>query len=364
METLAKHTITSMRIGTVRSVYPRLHGKNSRLSYHGYGPTINAVELTTDLGAKGWGEYRGDLANIVGKNLSEVFDPNNGVTDEAYLPFDIALHDLAGVILGISVAEMLNKKAFAYAVVYDGAIYMNDIIPENRPQGIQAILRDCAHDYAQGYRIMKIKIGRGGKWMAPDEGLKRDIEVTNEVAAQHPDVRIMVDGNDAFTPETMIEYLKGVKCPIYWIEEPFREERSANQTLKEYLRFERPGTLIADGESRPDIPQLLSLGEEKLVDVIQPDIIGYGFTPWRKLLEECQRRGILASPHAWGNALKTIYCAHLAAAYPFHIPCVEGILGVTNGADVSAYGFENGIMHLPRASGFGVELEYLSESKP
>jgi L-alanine-DL-glutamate epimerase-like enolase superfamily enzyme len=66
--------------------------------------------------------------------------------------------------------------------------------------------------------------------------------------------------------------------------------------------------------------------------------------------------GCLASPHAWGDVIKTHYCAHLCAAFGLNIPCVEAVLGETEGVDHSGYTLKNGIMTLPDRPGFGMEL--------
>lgn len=148
---------------------------------------------------------------------------------------------------------------------------------------------------------------------------------------------------------------------IFWFEEPFREEEEQNRLLKTYLQKKRPRTLIADGESMTDIPLLRDLAKKGLLDVWQPDVCGYGFTKWRTLMKEISENGWLASPHAWGNVTKTHYCAHLAAAYPHHIPCVEAVLGTIEGIDFSDYRLERGVVQIPDKPGFGMELVWASE---
>ncbi len=127
-----------------------------------------------------------------------MFDPASGILCDALTPFDLALHDLAGMILALPVARMIRPEADLKARVYDGAIYMNDIIPEDHPQGIAAILDDCAQDWALGHRMFKIKIGRGYKWMTHDEGMDRDVELLHLIHQQHPGAALMVDANNGF----------------------------------------------------------------------------------------------------------------------------------------------------------------------
>ena len=368
-KTLSQHKIDKVFFFRFRARYPRLHGKNARLSYHGFGGEVTVARLYTDQGACGWGEISTSLAEaraaaerVTGKCLTDVFSAGTGILDVALKALDIPLHDLAGVILGIPVSRMIRESASPRIRVYDGAIYMNDIIPEDRPQGVGQVLSDCAYDYALGHRTLKIKIGRGSIWMEHDAGLARDIEVVRRIHEAFPDAGLMVDANDGYSVEDAVAFLEGIgDAPLVWFEEPFREEEGANRRLRAYLDVSRPGTLIADGESMTDIPLLRDLAGKGLLDVWQPDVCGYGFTAWRTLMREIEEKGYLASPHAWGNVVKTHYCAHLAAAYPHHIPCIEAVLGDSEGVDYGGYALLNGIMTLPEKPGFGMDLIWAPE---
>ncbi len=366
---LSQHKIDKVSFYRFRARYPRLHGKNARLSYHGFGGEVTVAKVCTDQGACGWGELSDSLQDaraaaerITGKCLTDIFSAGTGILDDTLKALDIPLHDLAGVILGLPVSRMISESASPKIRVYDGAIYMNDIIPEDRPQGVEQVLADCAYDYALGHRTLKIKIGRGSIWMEHDAGLARDIEVVRRIHEAFPDAGLMVDANDGYSVEDAIAFLEGIgDAPLVWFEEPFREEEKADRALREYLDVHRPRTLIADGESMTDIDLLHDLAAKGLLDVWQPDVCGYGFTAWRKLMKEIEEKGYLASPHAWGNVVKTHYCAHLAAAYPHHIPCIEAVLGEAEGVDYGGYELHNGIMTLPDRPGFGMDLIWAPE---
>ena len=368
---LSSHIIAKIEYYAPRARYPRLHGFNARLGYHGFGGTVEVAKIITDQGMSGWASLcrRVDVARqmeskLLGKRLTDVFDPEAGILDDELLPFDIALHDLAGRILGIPVCHMLNPNAGNRTPVYDAAIYMNDLIPEDRPYGFDKVLQDCADDYAKGYRAMKIKIGRSNQWMEHDAGLKRDIEIVRAVARRFPDVVLMVDANDGYSLEDCFAFLEGIgDVRLYWLEEPFRENVEGFTKLREFMDRHCPATLIADGESRPEFPLLFELAERGLLDIWMPDICDYGFTPWRKLYPQLVKKGYLASPHAWGQRLKTYYSAHFAVAYPHNTPYVEGVLGCTEGVDDSGYKFANGILEIPHLPGFGMELMWAPELK-
>lgn len=362
---LSYHKISQIRTLKIRNKYPRLIGKNAFRGEHGYGEEFLIKELWTDQGAKGWGLFQGNILNpdqksdalLLGRKVSELFHPAVGVTHGSVLAYDFALHDLAGRILQVSVSTMLGAKGEGLVGCYDGAILMDDLSPDENQRGIRQVIEECTADYALGYRDFKLKIGRAPLWMDWDQGLKRDIQVTRLVREAFPEAKLMVDANSVYTLEKMKQYVDGVAdCGLYWIEEPFIEEREDDRRLKEYLNEHSPGTMIADGEADPQVEKLIFMAEEGILDVIQMDIAGYGFTNWRKLLPELERKKIKISPHNWGLKIKTHYTAALAAAYE-GVPIIEGILDETEGVDFSGYQLREGMIKIPGSPGFGMELE-------
>jgi L-alanine-DL-glutamate epimerase-like enolase superfamily enzyme len=356
MAELHAHRIARIEHAELRSHYPRTIGKNSHLDSHGSGPATPIALIHTDQGAVGWGLTTASTpsSGIIGRRVGELFDPAQGVIVEAALPLDFALHDLAGVILNQPVYRMLGATAAQAVPCYDGAIYMDDLDPEDAPRGIDIVLEHCAHDYALGYRAFKLKIGRGYRWMDGENGLRRDIEVTRAVRERYPDCDILVDANDGYSGEGFLLYLDGVvDCRLFWIEEPFRETREDLLRLRRYLDKKSPETLIADGELRPDIPLLLDLAREKLLDVLLMDIVGLGLTPWRRLMPTLKEMGIQASPHAWGVPLKTLYTAQLAAGLG-NVVTVEGVPGTAAAIDCTGYRLEEGLLYVPDAPGWGI----------
>src|SRR5690606_19437717 len=214
---LAYHTIKAVTFGHVRMQYPRFVGKNARLDVHGFGPRIDICTISTDKGAKGWASLRGGrehaqrmLPELIGKKLSDVFQIAVGITDDRYLPFDIALHDLAGVALNKPVYALLGRDTPYTTKYYSGMIYFDDLEPAHAPGGIDKVLDECRYDYEFGYRQYKLKIGRSHRWMSQKDGLARDIAVTKAVVEAFPDCDTLVDGNTSFTVNEFIEYLTGI----------------------------------------------------------------------------------------------------------------------------------------------------------
>lgn len=360
---LSQHTIDSVVFSRVKLNYPRLVGKNAKLDLHGNGPDLDICVIRTDQGAMGWASLRGSkkdaeqlVPQLIGKKVSELFLPKQGTLLGKNIAFDMALHDLAGVILQKPVYEMLGRKEPFITKYYSGMIYFDDLEPKDNPAGIDKILEECRFDHGVGYRQFKLKIGRGHKWMPAAEGLQRDIDVTKAVAASFPDCEILVDGNNGFTSDDFIKYLQGVAgIKLFWIEEPFHETFADYKKLREYVQKEKLDTLLADGEADPDQQFLKQLFEQKLLDVQLTDIEGLGFTNWRKMMPELVKTGTQASPHAWGSLLKTNYTAHLAGGLGNTVT-IEGVTSTSDDMDLTAYSIKNGKLIPPNLPGFGMQL--------
>lgn len=356
---LTNHTIASIERLHVSARYPRMIGRNAVLGSHGPGATCRAVILRTTEGAAGWGLVRGELpisGDVLGKRLDQLIDPAIGIIDDSAAWADLALHDLAGVVLSEPVYRMLGARGTWPVPVYDGSIYFDDLDPEGEPRGIDAVLQNVGDGWSAGYRAFKLKIGRGCTWMPAREGLARDVAVTRAVRDAFPTASLLVDGNNGFTIDSLLQYLEQVEdMELFWVEEPFHENQPDLERLREWLTKHNPQTLIADGEYRPNVDEVVHYAREGLVDVLLMDVISYGMTPWRRLYPSLEAFGGSTSPHAWGHPLKTIYAAHVAAGLPGVI-LVEGVPGVMVGVDMSGYTLHNGLLTLPDTPGFGIPL--------
>jgi len=357
---LADQRIQQIETAQILTHYPRTIGRNARLGSHGNGSPTPAVQITLDDGTQGWGVVEGgvpdDVAALVGRPLAEVIDPTVGVIAPEAIRFDLALHDVAARALGVSVASMLGGHGSTSVDLYSGAIYLDDLDPDDSPRGVGVVLENCASDWAAGFRAFKLKVGRGHQWMETEAGMIRDIEVTRAVREVYPDARLLVDANNGWSPEQTVSFLTQVAdCELYWVEEPFHENEAGLGLLRDHLSGTGSATLIADGEFDPDEAQLLELAEAGLLDVMLMDICSYGPTAWRRIMPRLLELGVAASPHAWGKPIKTLYAAQLAAGLG-NVVVVEGVPGTTEGADTSGYSLVDGVLRVPERPGFGIPL--------
>jgi L-alanine-DL-glutamate epimerase-like enolase superfamily enzyme len=363
---LAKHIVDRVEFGYANYHWPRLVGKNGRIGVHGQHKRDAYVQILTDQGAVGWGATRGNLRNkselareLLGKSVDQLIIPEQGIPDSVHEAFDLALHDLAGLILNKPVYELLGAQGLKENLVYSGMIYLDELEPEENPAGIDKVLENCQWDYDYGYRQLKVKIGRSGRWYPHDEGLAMDIRVVNTIYKMFKDkqVDILVDSNDMYSLQDTMDFFKGVEeVPIFWMEEPFVENLEESRQLKKWMRANgREKTYYADGERNPDYPVCEQLAKENTLDVYLPDVVGLGFTPWRKLMPFLKKNNTLASPHAWGSRLKTHYAAHLSAGLG-NVVTLEGVTCESDEIDYGDYPIVNGKLRVSEAPGFGMKL--------
>jgi D-galactarolactone cycloisomerase len=357
--TLADPTITRVDVVALPTHYPRRVGRNARLGSHGTGGESRVAVISTDTRHTGWGLVEGpggDVGDVVGHLLSELVDPATGTRHERHLWLDVALHDLLGVVQDLPVHALLGGRGDRAVEVYDGAIYLDDLDPDDAPRGPQVVLENCCSDAAAGYGGFKLKIGRGHRWMDRAAGDARDVEITRRVREAWPDAKILVDANDGYDLDGFCRYLDAVAdVGLYWVEEPFPDDLGDLAALRRHRDAVSPSTRIAEGETAPDVDALLPVAERHDIDVLLMDVVSYGITRWRRLMPRLADAGVEASPHAWGRPLKTLYAAHMAAGLG-GIPIVEGVPGRTDGVDASGYAFVDGYLTVPDRPGFGLPV--------
>jgi L-alanine-DL-glutamate epimerase-like enolase superfamily enzyme len=360
---LATHKITGGELLEVNYHWPRFVGKNGRIDFHGQYKKSTVLRLFTDQGASGWG-LSGKQAvelmpGLINKKVSELIIPGKGIIPGLNRTFDFALHDLMGVIVNKPVYKLLGARGNRQTPVYSGMIYLDELNPENKIKGFDAVMENCEWDYNFGYRQLKVKIGRSGRWYPHDEGLAKDIEIVKRIHNSFKDrkTQILVDSNDMYTLDDTISFLKGIgDIPLFWVEEPFREEAVNGRSLRKWMNengFSK--TYYADGEANPDYKVCMELGKEGVMDVFLDDIYGKGFTEWIKLMEDLRKLGMLSSPHAWGDRLKTNYIAHIASGLG-NVATIEGVTCLSEDIDYGDYRIENGRIRVSDAPGFGMKL--------
>jgi L-alanine-DL-glutamate epimerase-like enolase superfamily enzyme len=360
---LANHKISHCELLELNYNWPRFVGRNGKRDFHGQNKKCLVLKLHTDQGALGWGLSSKNAESIfpviVNQKVSDLIQPQIGIKSSLDKSVDFALHDLMGVILNKPVFELLANQGTKTTSIYSGMIYLDELNPENKNKGFDTVLENCEWDFNYGYRQLKVKIGRSGRWYSHDDGLKKDIEIVKLIHENFKDrsIEILVDSNDMYTLEDTIKFLEGIgDIPIFWVEEPFVENLDDGRALRNWMDENGfKNTYYVDGEDNPNHEVCLQLGQEQMMDIFLPDIYGLGFTRWIHLQKRLKEIKMLASPHAWGNRLKTNYIAHIAAAFG-NIPTIEGVTCLSDEIDFGNYQIEKGKIKVSEQPGFGMKI--------
>ncbi len=283
------------------------------------------VRVTADDGVVGWGEAYGPpepTAAIVAHVLAPLIlgaDPfdtlplwermygrtrdngRGGMVLHAISAVDIALWDLKGRALGVSVSRLLGGRFRERVQAYATGLYFRP-----RAEFAAELVAEARGYVDEGFRAVKLKVG-----LTP-EANRRHARAVREAIG--PGVALMVDANHAYDAATAIRLGREFeRLDVRWFEEPVIPE-----DIEAYVEVSRALDLpIAGGEaefSRFGFRRLLAA---RAVDIVQPDLTATGgFT-------ECQRVAALASawgvrylPHVCGSAVGLAAALQLVAALP------------------------------------------------
>ncbi len=344
--------------------------RNGRYTYAQSGTVITRVRTDDGIEGIGWAGGQpgadetvfhaalalGPLA--LGLGVSDVerlwermFQPKlygrRGLTNRAMAAIDIAMWDALGKTVGLPVTRLLGGYRERVPTYLAGGYYLEG-------KGLPELQEEMRGKVAAGARYIKMKIG--GAPMAEDVARVRAVR-----EAVGPDIEIMVDANNAYSPLEAIRIAHRLQeLDIYWFEEPVHAEDY------EGLRRVHDATRIpiATGENeytRYGFRDLIACGG---ADILQPDanVLG-GITEFRHIASLASAHNLPNAPH--GSALLHV---HLVAAISNGL-IVEHV--VTEGREERAlmHGHldldAEGLLAPPDTPGLGFTLDeaYLAETR-
>jgi len=326
----------------------------------GHGDTVRdpVIHVVTSGGAEGWGFSRAtedEAARLLGRPLAEAFALPAGST-AAGRPLDLPLWDLAARIADLPLYRLLGARGSRAVTVYDGSIYIDDVGATD-DEAVAIYREEVRIGQAHGHCHFKVKVGRGAYWMPTAAGLARDALVIHTVReAAGPDARVLIDANMANTVNTAVGLLDATRDDrIYWFEEPFYEDRPANERLKAWLRENGLTILVADGEFFPP-DYFWDLVRDGLIDVVQHDFRAMGLSWWLATAERIRPWGALCGPHCWGSLVERFHHAHFAAAVP-HYAMLETAPCTMPGLVDNGWALQGGVLTVPELPGAGFSVE-------
>lgn len=281
------------------------------------------VKITTEDGLVGWGE--GAAASLIDELLAPLViggDPMQraglwermfhalynanifvGLAGSALSAIDIALWDLAGKATGLPAHALLGGKVRNRVAVYaTGLYYTEGEFPDR--------LLDEARSYVeQGFTGMKTKVGG----LTVEEDVRR-VRALREAIG--PDMRLMVDANQAYNATTAIRIgHKLADLDLMWFEEPVNA-----QDMEAYLQVKDALPMaIAGGETLRTRFEFKDYLARRAYDIAQPDIMHCGgITEMARICSMANAYGIQVNPHVWGSPIMIAATLHLTATLP---PC-------------------------------------------
>ena len=221
-----------------------------------------------------------------------------------YAFLDGAMFDLIGKLTGKAAWRLIGDSARDRVETYDGTLYFSDVWFRDR--GVKAVVEEAEEAMKGGYRGIKLKLGRGWKWMDP----KPDSGAMSRwfMRCAKPWARTCGSWWTSIMAIRRNRNVRGACCR--------RRPRTTSTGSKSHSRnrwvytrncarrCRRRGsrTLIADGENVRQSSELAAYIEPKvLVDVLQMDIRTCGLLENAALARRAGPLGAVCIPHNWGS---------------------------------------------------------------
>ena len=375
--------IESVTVTPVPSSYQKELGKNAYIDNIGTQRLEWVVRARSSSGAEGIsianrmmreGSVESMLAHIrgalLGREVDQLLEISDGVVTGAGPGMDrwyrrngwmtILAFDLVGKTRGVSAIDLLGGKKHDSVPAYDTTLYFQDFL--NPKKGAQQVGDEAAKAVADGWQALKLKMGRGGRWMLPEAGMRRDIEVVQSVRESvGPDVKIYVDANFGYDGhlDLLDQYIKEVTpLDIFWLEEMITHDVDGYKAMRESLAKHGSSALLTCGEvDRNPISEVFQdLIDDRLIDGYQPDIVGHGFLGWMDLERQLEGTGVRTIPHNFGNGCFGSYASIVWGA------ASETYVSLEDERNLPHYltplpEFTNGAYAPPTEPGLGVDID-------
>lgn len=374
----AEARITKITLATVQGRFHKFVAMNSYdKAPKGHTYTNTLVRIATDQDVEGVGvmayalpdkAFHAALRQLVGRDPATLYQfQDSRITDRAdshrellarYKHLDGPLFDLIGKLRGVPCWKLMGEAVRDKTDLYDGTLYFSDIWFRDR--GARAVVEEVLEAQKMGYPAVKIKVGRGSKWMEAEEGLRRDIEVLRAVReAVGPELKINADANNGYRGDydRAWRLLEGSKAAdLHFIEELFPEDVGLYTKLRGQMKQAGMGTIVADGENFTEAGSFDPyLKPRRLMDIVQLDIRRGGFIEAMDMARKAEAAGAVSIPHNWGSQVGLFMGLHAAKA----IKAVSGAEDDRSTCDAviaKGYEYSNGTYTTSDEPGLGIHV--------
>jgi D-galactarolactone cycloisomerase len=359
--------ITKVETFAVKHKLPRAIGPSTIL--YGFREAL-LVKLSTDSGLVGWGETAdvGGTRGIIEDHLKRIlmganaldsrklwrslWGPNFG-DGRAVAGVDMALHDLRGKALNLSVADMYGGRVVDKVMAYAAAMnYTEGVRPEDQHP------EEAANLVSKGFRALKLRTGRFDS--------RRDLAVLTKVREKvGPEIRLMTDGNGAFTIPQAVKFAKELeKLDFYYFEEPLPQ----GLNYSGYAELTRSVDIaLAGGEGLDSRSSARDLIVNRAFDIIQPDVaLCGGFAEVLFIAEMARLWSVQCIPHCWSGAIAIAATLQLLSLLPPYnwgftsdLPMLELDTYENPFRDkivTKPFALQDGYVTIPTGPGLGIEV--------
>ncbi|MEM6800766.1 MAG: mandelate racemase/muconate lactonizing enzyme family protein [Bacteroidota bacterium] len=282
------------------------------------------------------------------------------ILDSRYCWVESAILDAIGKSKKRPVYKLFGESVKEGIDPYDGTLYFAEIAQNKGVELISQIGRRIKED---GYRAVKLKVGRPDKWMPGEAGVQRDIDAFIALReAVGTNFSIMTDANNGYKDKIdwALKFLKAcAPHNMYFMEELIPDDTEQYRKLVNALHEEGLHIPIADGESiwHQDMMQTFqSYCESKVYSFIQPDIPTCGFSNLIRIARMAEKYPhVKVIPHVWQSQMGLLMSNHMAKIQA-NVPFVEDSRYNEHVMLAPGYSFKQGQWFVPDEAGWGVYL--------
>lgn len=277
--------------------------------------------------------------------------------DARYAWFESAVLDAIGKLKKLPVWKLTGESIRDGIDPYDGTIYFEEIANNRDISIIGELAKQSKSD---GYRGIKIKLGRPSKWLPGEAGVNRDIDAFIALReAVGSNFTLMADANNGYANQFdwAVKLMKAcAPYRMYFMEELFPDDALQYRKLRDVLLKDNLFIPIAEGESINDLTLFEPYLKAGVYNYIQPDMHTCGYSNIVALAKRAQAfPDVQVIPHVWQSQLGMIMSLH-ASKTQRNIPYVEDPRYFEHTIAPSRYLFQQGQWFIPDGGGWGVEL--------
>ena len=232
------------------------------------------------------GKHTDEFLEVSGGRVTGVKPSARGAfRDHGWM--SILAFDLLGREMGVSCVDLLAGRQRERIEAYDTTLYFQEFL--DAEGGLAQVAAEAQESARSGYRQFKIKTGRGGRWMLPEVGMRRDVDVVLAVReAVGREAQVMVDANFGYDGhlDLLEDFVREtLPADILWLEEMISADVSSYRALRKIqAKTDSKSWLVCGEVDRAPIgPVFQDLACEGLIDGYQPDIVGAGFSSWLEI---------------------------------------------------------------------------------